>query len=87
MGTDHPEPDLTRAHPDGASPRTTQPIVPVALREILFTDHVWRYCEITHQARDRSGGWRILIRYHLAGDTRETLYLHDPAKIRELRDD
>ena len=86
MGTDHPEPDLTRAHPDGAIPRTTQPIVPVALREILFTDGQWRYAEITHQAPNRSGGWRILIRYHLAGDTFETLYLHDPNKIRELPD-
>jgi hypothetical protein len=82
-----PEPDLTRAHPDGAIPGTTQPIMPVALREILFTDGVWRYAEITHQARDRSGGWRITIRYHHNRDTHETLYLYDPAKIRELPDE
>ena len=69
-----PEPDLTRAHPDGAIPGRTMKIQPVALREILFTDRVWRYCEITHQAPDRSGRWRITIRYHLGGDTFETLY-------------
>ena len=80
------EPDLTRARPDGAIPRTTQPIEPVALREILFTDGTWRYAEITHQAPNRGGGWRITIRYHLDRDTHETIYLHDPAKIRELRD-
>ena len=82
-----PEPDLTRAHPDGAIPGRTMKIQPVALREILFTDSVWRYCEITHQAPDRSGGWRITIRYHLGGDTFETLYLYDPAKIRDVPDD
>lgn len=82
-----PEPDLTRAHPHGAIPRSTMKIEPVAQREILFTDGVWRYCEVTHQAPNRGGGWRITIHYHLAGDTHETLYLYDPAKIRELRDD
>ena len=82
-----PEPDLTRAHPDGAIPGRTQKIQPAALREILFTDSVWRYAEITHQAPNRGDGWRITVRYHLNRDTFETLYLYDPAKIRELRDD
>lgn len=81
-----PEPDLTRACPSGAIPGRTRPIVPIALRETLFTDGRWRYCEITHQAENRGGGWRITIRYHLGGDTHETLYLYDPAKIRPLRD-
>ena len=80
------EPDLTRAHPDGTIPHTTQPIEPVALREVLFADGVWRYVEITHQAPDRGGGWRITIRYTLNRDTFESLYLYDKTKIRELRD-
>jgi hypothetical protein len=85
--TGKPEPGLTRAHPGDAIPGRTTKIEPVALREILFTDGRWRYCEVTHQAPNRGGGWRITIRYHLAGDTFETLYLYDPAKIRDLQDD
>jgi hypothetical protein len=49
---------------------------------VLFLDGTWRLCRIRSWQRDRSGRWRVLLRWGVSGELVESWYVHDRERVR-----
>ena len=64
------EPAPDRALPGDAVPRSTRMVDPPRLQQMLLSDGTWAECEVVAQARNRPGGWRVLVRWYDPGPPR-----------------
>jgi hypothetical protein len=80
------EPGLIRADPPGAS---EGPTLPVRVdQQALFADGTWDLVTVVRRCADRSGGWRVLLRWHEGDSVREGWFFlrtsSDQQKLRDL---
>jgi hypothetical protein len=50
---------------------------------VLFCDGTWRLCRADGWQRDGEG-WRVLLRWGVAGEWYAQWYLYEAAKVREM---